>query len=152
MTNAPPYVRHFVRAPLYFNVRHVLPVVSCSDARGEPELAWSLSISLESIMTPKGATFWRKAGLNYLQYLNIATRTVRAGLKVWSVLSVIEIGLLYRVIVCTLQEPLRTNAQMRETVFYNKAGRDGLKGMACTARKSLTMSDCPCSFPALQCR
>jgi hypothetical protein len=30
----------------------------------------------------KGATFWRKAGLNYLQYLNISTRTVRAGLKV----------------------------------------------------------------------
>jgi hypothetical protein len=59
---------------------------------GEPELAWSLSISPESIMTPKGATFWRKAGLNYLQYLNIATRTVRAGLKVWSALSVVEIG------------------------------------------------------------
>lgn len=30
----------------------------------------------------KGATFWRKAGLNYLQYLTIATRTVRAGMKV----------------------------------------------------------------------
>ena len=31
----------------------------------------------------KGASFWRKAGLNYLQYLNISTRTVRAGLKVF---------------------------------------------------------------------
>lgn len=41
-------------------------------------------------MSPKGATFWRKAGLNYLQYLTIATRAVRAGMKVsssanWSV-------------------------------------------------------------------
>eukprot|EP01032_Pedospumella_encystans_P012995 gene12995-14990_t len=56
-------------------------------------------------MAPAGASFWRKAGLSYLQYLNIATRTVRSGLK----------------------EPLRISAVSREAVSYNKAGADGIK-------------------------
>lgn len=30
----------------------------------------------------KGSTFWRQAGLSYLQYLSIASRALRTSLKV----------------------------------------------------------------------
>ena len=30
----------------------------------------------------KGVTFWKQAGLSYLQFLTISTRAVRSGLKV----------------------------------------------------------------------
>jgi hypothetical protein len=33
-------------------------------------------------MTPVSTAYWRKAGLNYLQYLSIASKTVRNSLKV----------------------------------------------------------------------
>jgi hypothetical protein len=33
-------------------------------------------------MTKAASTFWRQAGLSYLQYLNVSTRAVRSALKV----------------------------------------------------------------------
>ena len=66
-------------------------------------------------------SFWRQAGLSYLQYLAIASRAVRASLKV-------------RRYLCTLtpvlmeaQEPLKTKAIERSMVHYNRAGPTGEK-------------------------
>jgi len=36
----------------------------------------------ESFNMSKGVTFWKQAGLSYLQFLTISTRAVRSGLKV----------------------------------------------------------------------
>jgi hypothetical protein len=77
-------------------------------------------------MSPAAATFWRKAGLSYLQYLNIATRTVRSGLKVWFLFIHFSFMPCNQSNIYISQEPMRTNARLRESIFYNKHV-DGVK-------------------------
>eukprot|EP01039_Chlorochromonas_danica_P010874 gene10875-12086_t len=51
------------------------------------------------------STFWRQAGLSYLQYLNVCSRAVRNGLK----------------------EPAKSRALSRQFIFYNKSVKDSGK-------------------------
>eukprot|EP00607_Mallomonas_marina_P008265 CAMPEP_0182417448 /NCGR_PEP_ID=MMETSP1167-20130531/1936_1 /TAXON_ID=2988 /ORGANISM="Mallomonas Sp, Strain CCMP3275" /LENGTH=69 /DNA_ID=CAMNT_0024591039 /DNA_START=48 /DNA_END=257 /DNA_ORIENTATION=+ len=47
----------------------------------------------------KGSAFWRQAGLNYLQYLSIASNAVRSSLK----------------------EPVRSQSLAKQSLQYNRS-------------------------------
>lgn len=78
---------------------------------------------------------WRQAGVSYLQYLGISSKAVRSALKVRSPpfhATTCERRRVARLTSLRLsspliQEPAKSRAMSRETMFYNKALGQGEK-------------------------
>ena len=88
-------------------------------------------------MSATATTFWRIAGLSYVQMAAISTTTVRSAMKVRCVTFLLPFSLvaawkktlshrLFVFPICSLppplsQEPMKSAALSRDAVFYNRA-------------------------------